>query len=69
MSFEIDGLKLVRIPSTFLCHLTIEVKMFLKNDIKQWQGLTLVWPFTNKVLYAWLANAINNEPYYLLQSQ
>ena len=62
MSFEIEGLKLEFLV-TFLCHLTIEVKEFLKNDIKLWQGLTLVWPFTNKVLYAWLANDFNNEPY------
>ena len=63
MSFEIEGLKFVRIPSNFLMSFDYRSKGIFKNDIKQWQGLTLVWPFTNKVLYAWLANDFNNEPY------
>ena len=35
---------------------------------KQSQGSTLVLTFTNKVLYAQLANDNNNESYHYLQS-
>ena len=41
MSFEIDGLNLVRIPSNFLMSFDYRVKEFFENDNKQWQGSTL----------------------------